>query len=183
MPAISMSARSALKRLKLDYVWWLVVAGQSAQDRRRMAPLTARLDRRAPDRGAPSAHSSSPALEAALGTRLHDRHGDGVAAALSAGRIRLADGQRQSGTIQPLAPLAGRSRAAFPSRWCSGRAPCWRRCNAPLVRRFGMRRDARSAPRRPLSRSWTARAIHESATAAAGAGAWCRAEAVLNLVS
>ena len=93
-------------------------------------------------------------------------------------QFRLADGQRQSGTIRPLAALAGDRRASFPSRWCAGPVQCWRRFMRHW--RGGWAWPRRLGPRPSLvvldgARNW------ESSTILRPQALGAAAEAMLNL--
>ena len=123
-------SETALKRLKLDSVWWLVSPGNPLKDKAAMASLTARLDGARGIGGAQSPHPCQRFGRSA-GHRLHDRYGHGLAPPLSPGRFRLADGQRQSGTIQPLAAMARSRQACSHRRGAAARQHSGRSERAP----------------------------------------------------
>src|SRR4051812_21830834 len=106
------------------------------------------------------------------GHALQRRYGGRVAAPVSAAMFCLADGQRQSGPIQPLAPLAGdrpphphRGGAAprqHPGDAACGSGAALRNCpkpyTAPCHHRAGWR--TKSAKRHPIAPPWSCRARH-----------------------
>ncbi len=115
----------ALKRLGLDYVWWLV----TPQNPLRTAPGSRRWGRPlATGKGnrAPSAHRRD-GYRAGAGHALFHRYAEGAPAPLPGTRLHLADGQRQSRDLPPLArwrEIAQRVPIAVVQR----PAPCWPRC-------------------------------------------------------
>ena len=96
----------ALKRLGLDYVWWLVTPQNPLKSHGR--PHAARR-RACAMRKTVAHHPRIIVMDIERCTRhaLLHRHADGVAEAVSAREVRLADGQRQSRDLPPLAALGG----------------------------------------------------------------------------
>ena len=140
-------SETALKRLKLDSIWWLVSPGNPLKDRGSMAPLDARLKsaRRIAARN-PRIHVS--ALEEALHTiytidtvKALQRRFAGVEFVWLMG----SDNLEQFSHWRRWRDLAGRIPIAVVQRPGSLLAAL----NAPLVRRFGMTRDPHD-PRPPI---------------------------------
>ena len=108
----------ALKRLKLDRVWWLVTPGNPLKNTRGLAPLGAAHRRR------PRAHASSAHRRDRSRSRhqhaIHLRYDILVAARCPRVRLRLDHGRGQSAQFPPLAELA-RHREAGADR--GGRPP------------------------------------------------------------
>jgi nicotinate-nucleotide adenylyltransferase len=140
-------SETALKRLKLDSIWWLVSPGNPLKARRSMAPLDARLEsaRRIAARN-PRIHVS--ALEKALHTiytidtvKALQRRFAGVEFVWLMG----SDNLEQFSHWRRWRDLAGRIPIAVVQRPGSLLAAL----NAPLVRRFGMTRDPQGPIRPP----------------------------------
>ena len=94
----------AMKRLKLDRMWWLVTPGNPLKDTRGLRPLEQRMAR------GPKARRSSPYRRDRSRSRhqhaLHVRHPRISGAPLPRGAVRLGHGRGQSAELLPLAELA-----------------------------------------------------------------------------
>lgn len=155
-------SETALKRLKLDSVWWLVSPGNPLKDAASMAPLPARLEsaRRMAAHN-PRIHVS--ALEAAL-------HAIYTIDTVEALRRRFpqvhftwlmgSDNLEQFSRWRRWRDLAGFIPIAVVQRPGSLLAAL----NAPLVRRFGMTRDLGGRKRPPAVTILDGARNHESAT-------------------
>ena len=113
----------AMKRLKLDRVWWLVTPGNPLKNTSHLAPLNERL-------AAARALTHHPridvtGLEAVISTRYHLRHDLVAAQALPARALRLDHGRRQSAPLPPLAEMARHRRAVADGGGRSASAPAF----------------------------------------------------------
>ncbi|MEP6831458.1 MAG: nicotinate-nucleotide adenylyltransferase [Rhizomicrobium sp.] len=141
-------SETALKRLKLDAVWWLVSPGNPLKDKSSMASLAARLDSaRAMAMQHPAIHVS--AVEQQLGTIYTIDTVEALQRRFP--QIRFvwlmgSDNLEQFSRWQRWEDLARRIPIAVIQRPGSILAAL----NAPLVRRFGMVRDPREPMRPPL---------------------------------
>jgi len=163
-------SETALKRLKLDSVWWLVSPGNPLKDGAAMAPLAARLQsaRRITARE-PRIHVS--ALEAALHTIY---------------TIDTVKALRRRFPRIEFVWLMGSDNLQQFSRWRSWQAlahlvpiavvqrpgTILAALHAPLVRRFGMRRDLRTNSKPPLVTVLDGARNRESATRLRALGSW-----------
>ena len=94
----------AMKRLKLDRMWWLVTPGNPLKDTRGLRPLDAAHGRSA-ETGQPPPHRRHRSRSCHQHP-LHLRHPGISGAPLPGGAIRLGHGRRQSAELLPLAKLA-----------------------------------------------------------------------------
>jgi len=165
-------SETALKRLKLDSVWWLVSPGNPLKDGAGMAPLAARLE------SAKRIAMCEPRIHvSALEDALHTIYTiDTVKALLrrfpkvefvwlmGSDNLQQFSRWRRWQALARLVPIAvvqrpGTILAAL---------------NAPLVRRFGMRRDTRHNPKPPVVTILDGARNFESATRlrASGQAPW-----------
>ena len=105
-------SRTALKRLKLDYVWWLVSPGNPLKDEAGMAPFAARLE------GARAVAAHHPRLHreryrTAAWHPLHHRHVTALQRRFPEVHFVWLMGSDNLAQFQPLAALAG-TRAQIP---------------------------------------------------------------------
>ena len=94
----------AMKRLRLDRVWWLVTPGNPLKDTAGLAPLAERV-------AAARALAHHPRidvtdLEAEIGTRYTYETDVAICGALPRRALRLDHGRRQSAQLPPLAEMA-----------------------------------------------------------------------------
>ena len=140
-------SETALKRLKLDSIWWLVSPGNPLKDGADMAPLAARFE------SAKRIAAHEPRIHvSALETALHTIYTIDTVRALrrrfpKAGFVWLmgSDNLKQFSRWRRWQDLARLVPIAVVQRPGSILAAL----NAPLVRRFGMRRDARDGRKPP----------------------------------
>ena len=155
-------SETALKRLKLDFVWWLVSPGNPLKDKAAMAPLNERLDgARAMAAHNPRIHVS--ALEASLRTiytidtvqalrrrfpRVH------FVWLMGSDNLEQFSRWRRWPRLAQLVPIAVVQR---PGSLLAA-------LNAPLVRRFGMTREPTARMPPPAVTILDGARNHESAT-------------------
>lgn len=155
-------SETALKRLKLDSVWWLVSPGNPLKDKSSMAPLPARLEsaRRMAAHN-PRIHVS--ALEASLHTIYTIDTVEALRRRFPQVRFTWlmgSDNLEQFSRWRRWQDLAGFIPIAVVQRPGSLLAAL----NAPLVRRFGMTRDLGDRKRPPAVTILDGARNHESAT-------------------
>ena len=155
-------SETALKRLKLDSVWWLVSPGNPLKGAAAMAPLPARLES-ARQMAAHNPHIHVSALEAAL----HTIYTVDTVEALRRRFPRVhftwlmgSDNLKQFSRWHRWHDLAGFIPIAVVQRPGSLLAAL----NAPLVRRFGMTRDPGGRKQPPAVTILDGARNHESAT-------------------
>ena len=155
-------SETALKRLKLDSVWWLVSPGNPLKDKAAMASLTARLD------GARQLAAHNPRIHvSALEEALHTVYTIDTVTALRRRFPQLefvwlmgSDNLEQFSRWRRWRDLAKLVPIAVVQRPGSLLAAL----NAPLVRRFGMSRDVGDHRRLPAITILDGARNHESAT-------------------
>ena len=173
-------SETALKRLKLDSVWWLVSPGNPLKDGADMAPLAARLQ------SAMRVAAGEPRIHvSAVEQRLHTIYTIDTVKALrrrfpkvefvwlmGSDNLQQFDRWRNWQGLARLVPIAvvqrpGTILAAL---------------NAPLVRRFGMRRHARPDMRPPCVTILDGARNSESATRlrASGPSPWDKTRPMLD---
>ena len=96
---------TALKRLGLDQVWWLVTPGNPLKDAARLPSLESRVE--AARDLAKHPRIAVTGFEAGSGSAYTVDLARRAQAALSRGELRVADGRRQSRAIPSLARLGG----------------------------------------------------------------------------
>ena len=155
-------SETALKRLKLDSVWWLVSPGNPLKDKISMAPLAARLD------NARRMAAHNPRIHvSALEQTLHTIYTIDTVAALQRRFpgvhfvwLMGSDNLEQFSRWRRWRDLARRIPIAVVQRPGSILAAL----NAPLVRRFGMTRCPCPRERPPAVTILDGARNHESAT-------------------
>jgi nicotinate-nucleotide adenylyltransferase len=155
-------SETALKRLKLDSIWWLVSPGNPLKDGISMAPLPARLE------SARGMAAHNPRIHvSALEEALHTIYTIDTVVALRRRFPQVhftwlmgSDNLEQFSRWRRWHDLAGFVPIAVVQRPGSLLAAL----NAPLVRRFGMTRDLVSCKRPPVVTILDGARNHESAT-------------------
>ena len=150
---------TALRRLGLDRVWWMVTPGNPLKDNGGLPPA-GRAHRGGAARSPHHPRIDVTGFEAAIGTRLHLRHAALPGAALPGRALRLAHGRRQPREfhrwqrwreIAHLAPIAVVDRPGSTLRACrtprrrgAGAVPRSDESDAPAACRISRRRPGSS---------------------------------------